>query len=84
VGWTNERIKQIQFLQEERGEIIIYVTKVSSFSDSEVIELLLEWSQTRLSGFKVTVNVVDEILPTESGKYKYLIQKLPIRFQHCD
>lgn len=81
VGWANKRIKQIQFLQEEAGNIEIQVVKEPSYSDSEVTAQLLKWTQTRFGGsFKAKVNIVNDISPTESGKYEYFIQKLPIRF----
>jgi phenylacetate-CoA ligase len=79
VGWTNRRIKQIQFLQEAAGEIVIRVVKDANYSDSEVTEYLLNWSRTRFGkSFKGTVNIVKEISRTAAGKYRYFVQKLPI------
>jgi phenylacetate-CoA ligase len=84
VGWTDKRIKQIQFLQDKKGEIVIRVVKDRNCSDSEVTEYLLNWSRTRFGkSFKGTVNIVKEIPPTRAGKYRYFIQKLPIQLSEC-
>jgi phenylacetate-CoA ligase len=78
--WT--KVKQIQFLQETQGELIIQVVKNTSFSDSEIASYVLRLFKARLEGrCKLIIRFVDHIPRTQSGKYRFLIQKLPIEFE---
>jgi len=77
VEWT--KVKEIQFLQETPGELIIRVVKSPSYSDEEVEAYILKLFRTRLGGmFKLSVVFVDHIPRTLRGKYRYLIQKLSL------
>jgi len=78
--WT--KIKQIQFLQKIPGELVIKVVKDSSYSDPEIEAYVLRLFKARLEGrCKLTVRVVDYIPRTKSGKYRLLIQKLPVEWE---
>ena len=80
-GWTNQRIEQIQFLQETAGEIVIRVVKNPAYADAEITQYLLEWAKRRLAGsFLAKVDIVNEIPRTRGGKYTYCIQKLNVGF----
>lgn len=80
VGWTDQRIKQIQFLQEAAGEIVIRVVKYPTSTDAEVRKYLLEWANRRLTAFKkAKVDIVKEIPLTQAGKRLYYIQKLHVQ-----
>ena len=77
--WT--KVKQIQFLQEEAGRLTILVVKDPSYSDSEIKSYVLRLFKARLEGrCKLNVEFADHIPRTQSGKYRFLIQKLPIGF----
>lgn len=77
--WT--KIKQIQFLQKTAGELVIRVVKSPSYSEAEIKDYVMELFKTRLGGrCKLHVKFVDHIPRTKSGKYRFLIQKLPIEF----
>jgi phenylacetate-CoA ligase len=72
-------IKQFQFYQDKPGEVILKIVKTSSLAldDSDsVIKKLTD----RLSNIKFQVEFVDNISRTERGKYRYMIQKIPISF----
>jgi phenylacetate-CoA ligase len=75
------KFKQIQFLQEKPGELIIKVLKESGYSNKEVEQFVLKvFNKIFNNQFKLQVVFVDHIPLTKSGKYQYLIQKLPINF----
>ena len=77
--WTN--VKQTQFLQEVPGELFIKIVKDPLYSDIDIKSYILRLFRARLEGrFKLQVRFVDSIPRTQSGKYKFLIQKLPIEF----
>ena len=77
--WT--KVKQIQFLQEIPGELVIKVVKDSSCSDAEIAAYVLRLFKARFAGrCKLDVKFVEDIPRTERGKFRYLIQKLPIEF----
>ncbi|RJS76369.1 phenylacetate--CoA ligase family protein [Methanophagales archaeon] len=77
--WT--KVKQIQFLQEKPGELIIQVVKGPSYSKAEIEDYVLRLFKARLEGqCKLNVRFVDHIPRTQRGKYRFLIQKLPIEF----
>lgn len=76
--WT--KVKQVQFQQEEKGKLIINIVKDQSSSDIEIKEYVLKLLSARLKGqFELKAKIVDDIPRTERGKYRYLIQKLPIK-----
>ena len=80
--WT--KIKQIQFLQEAFGELVIQIVKAPFYSDTEIESYVLRLFMARLKGrCKLSVRFVSHISRTKSGKYRYLIQKLPIEFGEC-
>jgi len=77
--WT--KIKQIQFLQEVPGELVIQIVKAPFYSDTEIELYVLRLFNARLKGrCKLFVRFVKYIPSTKSGKYRFLIQKLPIKF----
>ncbi len=74
-------VKQIQFLQEVPGELFIKILKGLLYSDIDIKSYILRLFRARFEGrFKLQVRFVDSIPRTQSGKYKFLIQTLPIKF----
>ena len=81
--WT--KVKQTQFLQEIPGELVIKVVKDPSYSNAEVEAYVLRLFKARLEGrCKLSVKFVDHIPRTRRGKYRFLIQELPIKFGHYE
>jgi len=85
LSWAHDMewagIKQIQLFQEKQGELTIKVVKEASYSDSEVKAHILKIYGLRAQGrCTLKVSFVDSISLTERGKFKFLIQKLPIEF----
>ncbi|NLM28929.1 MAG: phenylacetate--CoA ligase family protein [Methanomicrobiales archaeon] len=73
-----ENIRQFQMYQETMGELIVKVVRKPTYTreDSQQLARELRWQLG--DGVDVEVRFVDEIPRTEGGKFRYLIQKLPI------
>ena len=72
-------IKQIQFIQEKPGELLIHAVRGRDTSDEEIARYLLTTFDRKLGAlFKLSVSMVDEVPRTSRGKHRYLIQKIPI------
>jgi phenylacetate-CoA ligase len=77
--WT--KVRKIQFFQEEKGELIIRVVKGANYDRRKAEEYVLKLFNLRLKNVcKLSVEFVSDIHRTERGKYRFLIQKLPITF----
>ncbi|HOI12236.1 MAG TPA: phenylacetate--CoA ligase family protein [Methanoculleus sp.] len=73
-----ENIKQFQMYQEEKGELIIKVVRKPTYTREDTRQLTRELRWQLGDEVNVHVCFVDEISRTEGGKFRYLIQKLPI------
>ncbi len=73
-----ENIRQFQLYQEERGELIMKVVRRPAYTEEDTRQLTRELRWQLGDEVNVHVQFVDEIPRTEGGKFRYLIQKLPI------
>ncbi len=73
-----ENIRQFQMYQETMGELIIKVVRKPTYTREDTRQLVRELRWQLGDGVDVQVRFVDEIPRTEGGKFRYLIQKLPI------
>ena len=85
VTWIHEaewkRIKQIQLLQEKQGEIVIQIVTDTFYSEREIERYVLGLYRPKFEGLcEISVRFVDHIPRTKSGKFRFLVQKLPIEF----
>jgi len=74
------RIKEMQIVQEKEGEIKIRVVKSSQYSDKDENEIMSKMNMAVGDGLNIRFEYVGYIPRTKSGKYRFLIQKLPINF----
>jgi len=78
--WSN--IKQIQFIQEKPGILIIKIVKEQSHSKEEISEYILKLFKARFRElFKLKLDFVSHIPRSKRGKHSFLIQRLPIEFE---
>jgi len=73
-----ENIRQFQMYQEEKGELIMKVVRKPAYTEEDTRQLTRELRWQLGDEVNVHVRFVDEIPRTEGGKFRYLIQKLPI------
>lgn len=76
---VKEKINTYQYIQHEPGKVILAIDvkrKFSSIDIESVKSRFLEY----YSGFELEIKFVEHIPRTKSGKFIFLIQKLPIEF----
>lgn len=69
-------IKEFQLVQYEIGRVLVNVVVSSSFSKKDIKEIQTKMSKATNGNLEVTVNLVQSIERTMSGKFKFLIQHL--------
>ena len=74
------KVKEMQLVQEKEGEITVKVVKSSQYSANDEKEILSKMQRAVGSGLDVNFEYVDHIPRTKTGKFRFLIQKLPIKF----
>jgi phenylacetate-CoA ligase len=74
------KVKEMQLVQEREGVLTVKIVKTAQYLDSDEHEILSKMQRAVGSGLDVNFEYVDHIPRTQSGKYRFLIQKLPIEF----
>lgn len=77
------RIRELQFLQEREGELIVKIAKAPAFSETEIAQQVLEELYKRLDEeqFNIRIIFVDRVPRTKRGKLRFLEQRLPIELE---
>lgn len=80
--WFNQksRIKQIQFFQEKKGEVVVKLVPDEGFNDVDMNNLKESLSNYFGDSVDLSYELVDKIPRTKAGKYKYVDSKVPIEF----
>ena len=73
-----ENIRQFQMYQEEMGELVMKVVRKPTYTEEDTRQLTRELRWQLGDEVNVHIRFVDEIPRTRGGKFRYLIQKLPI------
>ena len=73
-------IKEMQLVQEKKGEILVNIVKTLNYSDDDEEELRRKMIDSVDGQLDAQFKYVNEIPRTERGKFKFLIQKLPVEF----
>lgn len=78
--WSvKDKINAYQFVQSEPGKVLLNIDAKNKFSISD-IESVKRTFWEHYSRFDIEIKFVENIPRTKSGKFRYLIQKLPIKF----
>lgn len=77
------KIKEMQFVQECKGEILAKIVRAPNYSDEEVMrDLRAEVGKVmNQDDYKIDFQFVDHMALTHRGKLNFLDQKLPINFE---
>jgi len=73
-----DNIKQFQFYQEKEGEVIFNIVKKDTFTQGDTERIKSALYDRFSDSVEMDIRYVDTIPRTESGKYKFIIQKLPV------
>ena len=76
-----DNVKRFQFYQEKKGEIILRIVKADNYNTKDTEDINKELYKKLGPNIELKIEFVDEIPRTKRGKYKYLIQKIPIEFR---
>ena len=75
-----DNVKQFQFYQEKKGEVILNIVRKQTYSDRDTEYIRRELYKKLGEDVNLIIRFVDHIPRTQSGKYRFLIQKLPVEF----
>ena len=78
--WSvKDKINAYQYVQNEPGKVLLKIHAKSKFSISDIDSAKGTFLDF-YPGFDIKIKFADHIPRTERGKFRYLIQKLPIEF----
>ena len=75
-----DNVKQFQFYQDKKGEVIFNIVRRQAYSERDAGYICRELSKKLGEDIDITIEYVENIPRTRSGKYRFLIQKIPISF----
>jgi len=75
-----DNVKQFQFHQKEKGKVVFNIVKKDTYSDQDTEYIRNELMKKLGSDMELNIKFVNTIPRTKSGKYRFLIQELPIKF----
>jgi Coenzyme F390 synthetase len=75
-----DNVKQFQFYQEKAGEVYFNIIKKPTFSQIDNWKIEKELSKKLGDDVSLKIRFVDKIPRTPSGKHRFLIQKLNLKF----
>ncbi len=73
-----DNVKQFQYYQYNLDKIILRIIKKNTYTNSDTQKILRELKEKLKGQIKVEIQFISEIPRTDRGKYKFLVQKLPI------
>ena len=73
-------VKECQLYQDTPGEVVINIVKGENYSEIDTKAILENFQKKLGDEFLLSIDFVDQIPLTNRGKFKFLIQKLPINF----
>ena len=79
-----DNVQQFQFYQDKKGEVIFNIVRKTTYSDRDTEYIRRELYKKLGDDVNLMIRFVDHIPLTQSGKYRFLIQKLPIEFGKDD
>jgi phenylacetate-CoA ligase len=78
VAKSTQHIKECQFYQDTAGTLILNIVKTHEFTDKDHHTIQKNFQNLFGDRMDLTIQFVDHISLTPSGKYRFFIQKIPI------
>ena len=75
---ATKNILKTQFLQEEKGKVVLKIVRKKLYSDMDTNKIADALTRKYGSGIDFIIQFVDDIPRTARGKHQYLVQKLNI------
>lgn len=77
---STNRVKECQFYQDSEGEILLKMVKTQDYTEADSQAIKKKFQKIMGDEFSLTIEFVDNIPRTDRGKYRFLIQKLSVKF----
>ena len=74
-----DNVKQFQLYQDKPGKITFKIVRKNTYTQKDTECIIQELQRKIKNQININIKFVSEIPKTDRGKYKFLIQKLPIR-----
>jgi phenylacetate-CoA ligase len=81
VAESTNNVKECQFYQDTEGLITLNIIKSKNYSNYDTHRIEKEFNKIFENEFKLEIQFVNQISRTKRGKYRFLIQKLPIKLE---
>ena len=79
--WSvKEKVNAYQYIQYEPGKVVLNLEEKAGFSLTDIEGIKKAFSEI-YSRFDIEIKLVENIPRTKSGKFRYLIQKMPVEFE---
>lgn len=79
-----DNVKQFQFYQNNPEYCIFKVVKEPTYTEKDEKEIYIELKRKLGDEIGLKIEYVNEIPKTRSGKYRFLVQELPVMFSEMD
>ena len=73
-------VAESQIIQEDREHVLVKLIVRPDYSDDDTNYLLSELKKRLGEGIKIEIEFVDSIPRTASGKFRWVISKVPLEF----
>lgn len=75
-----DNVAQFQFFQEKKGEVVFNVVTKNGYGEGDTNNIRAELLRKLGDDVRLELRFVDNIPRTGRGKYRFLVQKLPVSF----
>ena len=80
IAKASKNVTEAQFCQDKMGHLLLNIVKKESYSERDSQYIQNAFYKRFGEDMNLVIRFVDYISRTKSGKYRFLIQKLPITF----
>ena len=80
VAKSTQHIKECQFYQDTAGTLLLNIVKTHEFTEKDHHTIQKNFQNLFGDRMDLTIQCVDHIPLTPSGKYRFFIQKIPIEY----
>ncbi|MDZ4245764.1 MAG: phenylacetate--CoA ligase family protein, partial [Dehalococcoidia bacterium] len=75
-----DNVEQFQFYQEKKGEVVFNIVRKDSYTERDTEYIRSELLKKLGDDVRLEISFVNHIPRTGRGKYRFLVQKLPVEF----
>jgi len=75
-----DHVRQFQFYQDTLGKVVFKVARKPAYDEQDTVKIYQELKRKLGNDTELAIVFVEEILRSQSGKFRFLEQKLPLRY----